>query len=452
MKMPENDRKGRTRVARPLRLFGAASFIALLLPAAAAALPAPTLTATNPLSPGASLTPRVKGTVEEGETKVITFGSLRPIAQEVEPNDTVRIYNVADCTGPTAGEGTVAGLKGEGTLVAAVEPDTVTVYYANVSNGLETSECSAGLSYRQVSTPPSTPVLTSVNPASPANNNFPRLLGTADPDAVVSVYADGSCSGAVVSAGTGAELGGEGIQVPVADNTETTFSVSLALAGFLSGCSNPLNYQELTPPIDPGPGPGPGPAPGGGGDKATDPPPAPRLRTIPGGAANDNTPLVAGTAPGANLVRIYADPICQGAVVAKGSPAELAAGIPVRVMDNAAIIFSAVSVAGEKTSKCSDPVLYIEDSLTPRTRITMAPGAKTAKRKATIRFTDTTASLPGTVFQCKVGKAKWKRCASPLRLKKLKLQRYTIRVKARDAAGNVETKGAKRSFRVVARP
>ena len=437
--------KGRAIAARPLLLLGLVAFGVLAFPGlATAALPTPSLTGINPVSPGASLTPRVKGTVEEGETKVITSGALHPITRDVEPNDTVRIYTAADCAGSVAGEGTVTVLKAEGILVAAVAPDSVTAYYANVSSGLETSECSEGLTYRHVSTPPATPVLTGVSPASPANDNFPRLLGVADPDATISIYASADCAGAVVATGTGAQLEAEGIQAVVGDNTETAFSALLTMAGFVTDCSNPVTYKEVTP-ADPGPGPGPG------GGTPTNPPPAPRLRTLPAGVSSDNTPLIAGTAPGAAMVRIYADPSCQGATVAKGLTAELAAGIPVRVVDNAVILFSAISVAGDKASKCSDPVAYVEDSLTPRTRITMAPGAKTAKRKATIRFTDTTATLPGTTFLCKVDKARWKKCTSPLRLKKLKPKKYTVRVKASDSAGNVETKGAKRSFKVIRR-
>jgi len=163
-------------------------------------------------------------------------------------------------------------------------------------------------------------------------------------------------------------------------------------------------------------------------------------------------PRVTGTAPGAAAVRIYASASCDGPVVAKGSATEFAAGLPIRVVDNDTIVFSAVSLSAEAVSGCSDPVAYVEDSLTPRTRITMGPAAKTAKRKAVIRFTDTTGSSPGTTFLCKVDKKKWKPCSSPLRLTKLRPRRHLVRVKAVDPAGNVETKGAKRGFKVIARP
>jgi hypothetical protein len=394
--------------------------------------------------------------IEESETKVVTFGlsSLGPIAQGEDPSNLVRLYTAADCTGTVAGEGSVEVLKGEGILVGApVAADSVTTYYANQSDGVETSECSAGLQYRQVTTPPAAPAFSSVDPPSPANQNLPRLLGSADPEASVSIYANASCGGGEVASGTDAQFGSEGIQVTVADNTETTFSARATIAGFASGCSAaPIAYRELTPP----PVPGGGEQNGGGGGVTpgtpVTPPPPPRLRTVPGGSANNNTPRVTGTAPGATTVRIYAGPSCDGSPVAKGSEAEFAAGIPVRVVDNAAVAFSAVSVAGEAASKCSDPVVYVEDSLTPLTRITMGPAAKTAKRKAILRFTDTTGDAPGTTFLCQVDKRKWKQCTSPLRLAKLKPKRYVVRVKAIDPAGNVEAKGAKRGFKVIRRP
>jgi hypothetical protein len=401
--------------------------------------------------------------IEESETKVVGFGAVLragPIIRDIEPNNTVRLYTAAGCVGPVAGEGTVAVLQGQGVPVdSPVAPDSTTIFYATQSNGTETSECSPqGLSYRQVTTPPGTPVLEAINPASPANDNFPRLLGTADPEAVVSIYASAGCVGSPVATGSGAAFGSSGIQVLVADNSETTFSARAEIAGFVSGCSGAIVYREATPPPS---NPGGGGAGGGGGSAGgggvapaapVSPPPPPRLRTVPGGAANDNDPRVTGTAQGAATVLVYADPECGSSPIAKGSAAEFAAGLPVRVADNSVVVFSAVSVAGGKASKCSDPVVYVEDSLTPRTRITMGPAAKTAKRKAIFRFTDTTGSTLGTTFFCRVDKRKWKQCASPLRLAKLRPKRHLVQVKAIDSAGNAESKGVKRGFKVLSRP
>ncbi len=159
-----------------------------------------------------------------------------------------------------------------------------------------------------------------------------------------------------------------------------------------------------------------------------------------------------GNAPGAATVRIFADPNCGGSPVVKATAAEFEAGIAIRVVENDVTVLSARSLAGDKVSDCSDPVTYVEDSLTPHTRITMGPASKTAKRRAILRFMDTTGNAPGTTFLCKVDKRRWRRCASPLRLRKLRPKRYVVQVKATDPAGNVEARTAKRRFMVVPRP
>ncbi len=67
--------KGRAFTARPFVLSALTALIVLCLVPSAHALSTPVLTATNPVSPGASLTPRIKGVVEESGTKVIAFGT-----------------------------------------------------------------------------------------------------------------------------------------------------------------------------------------------------------------------------------------------------------------------------------------------------------------------------------------------------------------------------------------
>ena len=171
----------------------------------------------------------------------------------------------------------------------------------------------------------------------------------------------------------------------------------------------------------------------------------------PGGRANDNDPSVVGSAPGAASVSVYVGSNCSGSPVAKGSADQLAAGLQVHVADDTTTTFSAVSASGQR-SACSAPVTYVEDSTAPLTRITMGPGVKTRKRKAVFRFTDVTDDPPGTTFRCKVDRAKWRPCSSPLHLRRLRISRHTVKVRAVDAAGNAEAKPVKRRFRVVRRP
>jgi hypothetical protein len=179
-------------------------------------------------------------------------------------------------------------------------------------------------------------------------------------------------------------------------------------------------------------------------------PSAPQLRTVPGGIGNDVTPTLTGSAPGATTVFVYASSDCTGQPVAKGSASQFASGgFEVQVVPNDSAVFSAVAGVTGAQSGCSAPVTYVEDSLAPHTRITMAPAAKTARRKAVFRFTDATGDIPGTTFSCKVDKARWKPCVSPLSLRHLKARHYTVAVRAVDEAGNAELKGATRRFRVI---
>jgi hypothetical protein len=99
-------------------------------------------------------------------------------------------------------------------------------------------------------------------------------------------------------------------------------------------------------------------------------------------------------------------------------------------------------------SVCSDPVGYTDDSIAPRTRITVGPGIKTLRHTVVFRFTDSTGG-PDTHFLCKLDKKHWKECSAPLRLKHLGHRRHILKVKAYDAAGNREKRPVARSFQVI---
>lgn len=324
------------------------------------------------------------------------------------------------------------------------------------------------------------PALIGTNPASPNTDLFPRVHGSstgviissvpmvrtsaiglaAEGEATIDIFKNKACEGAPAASGSALQFDSSGIQISVEAETTTYISAERIDSDGPSGCSQKwIEYQhvkELPPPKEEPPANPPTQPPGSPGNPPSGgvapPPPAPSLRTIPGGFANDNTPLVTGSAPGAASVKIFADPSCGGSPVAKGSLVQFEAGLEVRVVDNGLVAFSGVSVGpGGSASRCSAPVYYVEDSLTPHTRITMGPASKTRKRKAVFRFTDTTGDAPGTTFYCKFDRRKWKPCKSPLNLRRLHLQRHVLQVRAIDPAGNAETKPAKRRFKVIAR-
>ncbi len=453
----------RTRAAFPGRLallLFAALFAGAAMASAARAAPLePALTGTNPVSPGASITPYVRGIADGIIASVVSSGSGGPIAMAIDPTNTVTIYTDRDCAGPVAATGTAGDLEGAG-IPVTVPPDSVTTFYATQSDISGESSCSDGLDYQQVTTPPAPPVFAGITPSSPANENFPLLSGSAAAGSVISIYADSACTGAALSSGTATAFSGAGIQVGVADNSVTDFYAIATLAGISSTCStSTVSYQEVTPAGGPGGGGDEG-GDGGGGVSPGEPaapnppgrPPAPKLTTVPGGTANFNTPLVTGRASGAATVKVFGAAGCRGPVLVKGSAGQFAAGLPVQVADDVTMTFYGVTVdGGGDQSVCSpDPAVYVEDSTAPRVRITAGPGVKTRRRTAIFRFTDATGGA-GTNFICKLDRRKWRGCHAPLRLRKLGRKRHVLRVKASDGAGNRDRRGTKRRFKVIAR-
>jgi hypothetical protein len=84
------------------------------------------------------------------------------------------------------------------------------------------------------------------------------------------------------------------------------------------------------------------------------------------------------------------------------------------------------------------------DTTAPRTLLRKAT-INQAKRKATFRFGSGEA---GSKFQCKLDNKKFKPCTSPKTYKQLKRGKHVFRVKARDAAGNVDRTPMVKRFKI----
>jgi hypothetical protein len=419
---------------------------------AGAATATPILTATNPASPGIATEPRVRGSADGVITSVIGPRE-RALTRAIEPGATIDIYTNVTCNGTIAATGTAAELEGAG-IAVKVGLDSETTFYAKQTGIGGPSGCSNGITYRQVSSAPAAPVFSGVTPASGANENFPRLQGSVDPGAIVYIFESPACNSSPRGSGSAAEFAGAGIEVNVADNSTTTFFAMATLAGIPSGCSvTSVTYQEVTPA---GGGESGGGNTGGGNGGTTVPPsngaakpPAPRIRSIPGNIANNATPTLVGSAPQATRVLIFTSLDCSGGALWSGPASDFAAGLQVTMAPNTTAVFSARSVDSDgDRSACSDPVVYTDDSIAPRTRITLGPGVKTVRRTVVFRFADIT-NGPQTHFLCKVDHRPWKECNAPLKLKHLGHRKHVLKVKAYDAAGNREKRPVKRSFKVV---
>jgi hypothetical protein len=449
--------KSRPMMRLPRHVVIAVALGALLLAAfpalAGAATPTPILTATTPASPGTATEPRIRGNADGVITSVVG-PRTSALTRASEPGAAINLYTDAACTGTVVASGTSAELEGAG-IAVKVGLDSETTFYANQTGFAGTSGCSNGITYRQVSSAPAAPSFSGVTPASGADENFPRLQGNVDPGAIVYIFDTAECNGSPSGSGTAAEFAGAGIEVSVPDNSTSTFFAMATLAGIPSGCSvTSVTYQEVTP-VGGGGESGSGSSGGGSGGATAPPsngaakPPAPRLRTIPGNIANNAMPTVVGSAPQAAKVLIFTSLDCSGGALWSGPASEFVAGVQVTMTPNTTAVFSARSVDSDgDRSACSEPVAYTDDSIAPRTRITLGPGVKTVRRTVVFRFADITEG-PQTHFLCKVDRKPWKECNAPLKLKHLGHRKHVLKVKAYDAAGNREKRPVQRSFKVI---
>jgi Ca2+-binding RTX toxin-like protein len=87
----------------------------------------------------------------------------------------------------------------------------------------------------------------------------------------------------------------------------------------------------------------------------------------------------------------------------------------------------------------------LADVLAPNTKLTKGPKAKTKSHKTKFTFKSTEA---GSRFQCKLDRKAWKGCKSGVTYKRLKKGKHTFRVRAIDAAGNVDQTPAKKTWRI----
>jgi len=91
--------------------------------------------------------------------------------------------------------------------------------------------------------------------------------------------------------------------------------------------------------------------------------------------------------------------------------------------------------------------LCLVDKKAPETKITKGPKAKTHSTTAKFKFSS---SESGSSFECKLDKKPFRKCKSPKKYKKLKPGKHVFKVRAIDAAGNVDGSPAKKKFRVLA--
>ena len=92
------------------------------------------------------------------------------------------------------------------------------------------------------------------------------------------------------------------------------------------------------------------------------------------------------------------------------------------------------------------PAVAPRDTVAPNTRMTRAPARRTTSRTARFRFVS---SERGSTFRCKLDRRAWRACSSPKTYRNLRPGWHTVRIRARDAAGNTDATPALRRWRIV---
>src|SRR5439155_622293 len=164
------------------------------------------------------------------------------IIGSAEAGSTVKLYTNSTCTSAVAASGTAATFASPG-IPVSVSNNTTTTYFATATDAaVNVSPCSASsVTYVEDSTAP----------AAPANNNAPKIIGSAEAGSTVKLYTGATCPDGAAATGTAAAFASPGLTVAVADDSTTSFyATATDAAGNVSACSSSsVTYvEDSTPP------------------------------------------------------------------------------------------------------------------------------------------------------------------------------------------------------------
>ncbi len=332
-------------------------------------------------------------------------------------SSTVKVYGDASCAGAPIGSGPATDFEGTTGIEVSVPDDETTELRATAADGGGESACSDPFPYVEDSTPPDTQI--DSGPAEATNGPAPIFaFHSAEPGSSFECRVDSAPFASCTSPHTAAPLG----------DGEHTFEVRATDA---AGNTDPTPASR-TFTVD------------------TVPPAEPTLdATVPASPANDNTPLIAGSAE--STAQLYVTD-CSGPPVASGEPAAFSdPGLEVTVPDDSTTTFRAKATdAAGNTSPCSgDSIQYVEDSTPPGTQIDSGPTGTTRDRTPSFAFSS---EDPSASFECALDGGGFAPCGSPFTAPPLADGPHALRVRAIDAAGNSDTTPAQRTFAVDTAP
>src|SRR5207248_2194685 len=140
------------------------------------------------------------------------------IIGSAEAGSTVNLYKNSNCGNGIQGSGTAAAFASPGLLVSVADDSTTSFYATATDVAGNVSACSSSsVTYVEDSAAPALPTFTATTPASPANNNAPKIIGSAEVGSTVTLYTNSACTSAVAATGSAAAFASPGLTVSVAD-------------------------------------------------------------------------------------------------------------------------------------------------------------------------------------------------------------------------------------------
>ena len=259
------------------------------------------------------------------------------------------------------------------------------------------------------------PQLTGSDPGSPANENNPKIKGTARADSTLALFTTADCSGTPVATGSPAELASPGLSVSVADDSTTTFkAVAYFDDGQSSTCSAGFTYVE---------------------DSTL---PDTTINSGPSGVTNNASPSFGfSSSEGGSTFECKLDSGPFQACTSPKSYSGLGDGphsVEVRAKDAAGNVDASPATRS-----------FTVDTQAPDTLIDSGPSGLIANASPSFGFI---ADEPGAGFECRLDSGPFQACTSPKSYSGLADGPHSFDVRAKDAAGNVDASPASRSFTI----
>ena len=280
-----------------------------------------------------------------------------------------------------------------------------------------------------------TPALSTTTPASPANENSPKIVGVGLAGGTVMLYRSSDCSGSPISTVGTAALAA-GVTVSVSDDTSTDFTAtSTTPTDFTSKCSTPLTYlEDSTAPQT----------------QVDEPKPA---------SQTDSTAAdlhFSGSDAGGSGVASFEcrlDGVAFGPCASPLDYADLAAGshtFEVRAVDAAGNADASPASYSWTVNAIAPPSKLVpppppSQPTTPAVSIKAHPAKRTRAKTARFSFSSDQA---GDSFLCKLDKGQYRGCVSPRAFKRLKAGRHVFSVIAVAAGGTPASSPASFAWKV----